>query len=292
MSPQLEPTTTATPAARAGTLPRGWLYFILIVALLFVLMPVLFWQSTWFGRPLGDPQIESNLADREHPRKVQHALSQIADGIASQNPALRAAVRRWYPQVVALSSSSVDELRLTVAWVMGQDNTVPEFHQALLRLLADPHPMVQRNAALSLVRFGDAAARPMILAMLDRYAVQAPRAGRLSERLKVGDAVNPGTLLGRIESGEEKTEIRSQVPGTLDRWLVASGASVAPGQPVVSIAPSAEVVWEALRALYLTGQPEDLPAIERYTRGAVGMPDRVRLQARNTADAVRARSAR
>ncbi len=292
MSPQLEPPAAATPAAKAGTVPRAWLYFILVVALLFVLMPFLFWQSTWFGRPLSDAQIESNLADREHPRKAQHALSQIADRIASQNPALRASARRWYPQVAALSSSSVDELRLTAAWVMGQDNTVLEFHQALLRLLADPHPMVRRNAALSLVRFGDAVARPMILAMLEPYAVQAPRAGRLSERLKAGDAVNPGTLLGHIQSGEEKTEIRSQVPGTLDRWLVTSGDSVAPGQPVVSIAPSAEVAWEALRALYLTGQPEDLPAIERYARGAGGTPDRVRLQARNTADAIRARSAR
>ena len=292
MSPQLQPPAAATPAATAGTLPRGWLYFTLIVALLFVLMPFLFWQSTWFGRPLSDAQIESNLADREHPRKAQHALSQIADRIASQNPALRASARRWYPQVVALSSSSVDEIRLTAAWVMGQDNTVAEFHQALLRLLGDPHPMVQRNAALSLVRFGDPAARPMILAMLEPYAVQAPRAGTLTERLKAGDVVNPGTLLGRIQSGEEKTEIRSQVPGTLDRWRVTSGATVAPGQPVVSITPTAEVVWEALRALYLTGQPEDLPAIERYARGAVGLPDRVRLQARNTADAIRARSAR
>ena len=38
--------------------------------------------------------------------------------------------------------------------------------QALLKMLADPSPMVRGNAALSLVRFGDASGRPQILALL------------------------------------------------------------------------------------------------------------------------------
>src|SRR3989441_7020282 len=163
-------------------IPRRWLLLILATAFLFVLMPFLFWESTWFGRPLTDEQIEKNLADREHPRKIQHALSQIADRILSGNPSLQASVRRWYPQVVALSASGVDELRLTAAWVMGQDNTVPEFHQALLRSVADPHPMVRRNAALSLVRYRDATGRPVILGMLDPYVVTAPHAGTLDRK--------------------------------------------------------------------------------------------------------------
>ena len=29
-----------------------WAYAVLVVALLFVLMPFLFWRATWFGRPL------------------------------------------------------------------------------------------------------------------------------------------------------------------------------------------------------------------------------------------------
>jgi len=272
-------------------MPRRWLFVILVLAFLFVLMPFLLWQATWFGRPLSDTQIERNLADREHPRKAQHALSQIADRITSRDAAVRTAVRRWYPQVVALSSSSVDELRLTAAWVMGQDSNVTEFHQALLRLLADSHPMVQRNAALSLVRFGDVAGRPLIRGMLEPYAVVAPRAGALSERLKPGDVVNSGTLLGRIQDGNQKIEIRTQVPGTVDRWLVANGTSISQGQPVATLAPSPEMVWESLRALYLIGQPEDLPAVERYTRGFPGLPDAVRQQARNTAAAIRTREA-
>ena len=284
--------SAASPGPKAGGVPRRWLYLILILALLFVLMPFLFWQSTWFGRPLSETQIEKNLADREHPRKAQHALSQIADRILSSDPALRASARRWYPQVLAVSTNGADELRLTAAWVMGQDTTAPEFHQGLLRLLADPHPMVQHNAALSLVRFRDAAGRPIILSMLEPYAVLSPRAGKLSERLKVGDVVNPGTLLGRVQDGQGRIEIRSQVPGTLQRWLVSDGATLASREPILLLAPSPEIVWEALRALYLVGQPEDLPAVERYNRGAADLPDSVRQQARNTADAIRTRSAR
>lgn len=289
----------ASPSGRPGGVPRRWLYAILIAALLFVLMPFLFWQSTWFGRPLTDAQMEKYLADREHPRKPQHALSQIADRINSRDPATRASARRWYPQLVALSAqNNQDELRLTAAWVMGQDNSVPEFHQALLRLLSDPHPMVRRNAALSLVRFQDssgrrdASGRSEIVAMLLPYAVPASQAGRLNQRLKVGDVVNPGTMVARIESGGQKLEVRSEVPGTIDRWLVSDHAEVAPGQPLVSLAPSAEMAWEALRALYLIGEPDDLPAIESYARGlVVGMPEKVTRQANLAAGSIRARAA-
>ena len=288
MSSSFHPRAAQSPPPKPGV-PRGWLYFILVVALLFVLMPFLFWQATWFGRPLTDAQMEKNLADREHPRKAQHALSQIADRINSRDPSARASARRWYPQVVALSTSHVDELRINAAWVMGQDNTAPEFHQALVQLLSDPHPMVRRNAALSLVRFGDPSGRPVIVAMLEPYPVPAPQTGALSERLKPGDVVNPGTLLGRIQNGREKIEIRSQAPGTIDRWLVKDGVPVSSGQPVVLLEPSPEMVWESLRALYLVGQPEDLPAIQRYIRGAPGMPERVRQQAELTVKVIRGR---
>ena len=284
--PRLPATEIRAPA---GAVRRRWLYLILIVTLLFVLMPFLFWQATWFGRPLTDAQIKKNLADSEHPRKVQHALSQIADRMVSRDPSVRVSARRWYPQVIALSASPIEELRLTAAWVMGQDNSVAEFHQALLPLLADPHPMVRRNAALALVRFGDAAGRLVILSMLEPYTVLAPQGGTLAQRLKAGDVLNPGTLLGRIEQGDKKIEIRSQVPGTLDRWLPADGANVSRGDALMLISPSSEMGWEALRALYLVGQTEDLPAIERYARGSEGMPNSVRQQAELTARAIHSR---
>lgn len=271
------------PATSVG---RRWTYAVLALAFLFVLMPFLFWQSTWFGRPLTDDEIGKQLADAEHPRKAQHALSQISDRIVARDPA----VKRWYPQVIALATHKAEEIRLTAAWVMGQDNTVPEFHQALLGLLQDPHPMVRRNTALSLVRFADASGREEIRGMLRSFAVRAPQSGTLVPRLKRGDAANVGTLLGRVKSGDTEIEIRSQVPGVVERWVVQEGAAVNSGDEILLISPSPEVVWEALRALVLIGTPEDLPDVERYIQPVEGMPELVRQQAQLAARSIRSRT--
>ena len=276
--------------APAPGVPRRWLFLILALAFLFVLMPFLFWQSTWFGRPLSDADLDRQLADLEHPRKVQHALFQLANRLSSPDPAQRASARRWYPQLVALSASPVPELRLTSAAVMGQSSDdLPEFRAALAALLADPNPMVQRNAALSLVHFRDAAGHVVVVSMLEPYRELAPLTGTLSHRLKPGDTVNPGTLIARIVAGEGKHDFRCTVPGTLDRWLVPDGASVSAEQVVAEISPSAEVVWEALRALYVIGRPEDLSLVERFTRPLPNLPDNIRRQASLTASALRSR---
>lgn len=282
---------TESSAAQPQGMAKRWLFLIVATAFLFVLMPFLFWESTWFGKPLTDAQIDKNLADVARPRKAQHALSQIADRILSRDPAVRDSARKWYPKVVEFSTSGVDELRLTSAWVMGQDNSVPEFHAALLQLLKDPHLMVRRNAALSLVRFDqDTSGHGVIAEMLILFTVRAPQTGALFQRLKPGDTVNPGTLLGRLQHSEVKTEIRSQVPGTVERWIAQDGAAVNAGDPLLTLSPSAEEVWEALRALYVIGRSEDLPSVDRYARSVPDMPDTVRRQAIETARAIRARS--
>lgn len=275
------------PKARA-TLGAKWTFAILILAFLFVLMPFLFWNATWFGRPLTNEQIASALADRSHPREIQHALTQIESRIEAGAPS----AHQWYPQIVQLASDPVDEIRVTDAWVMGQDNKAPEFHAALLKMLADPNPMVERNAALSLVRFGDDSGHAQIVAMLTTYAMPSPFAGKLETRLKPGEVVNPGTLIAHINVGDRASnEVRSQVPGTLDRWLVANGGAVTAGQPIVTLDPSDSMVWEALRGLYLIGRSEDLPAVERYARGGDGISPQIMQQAESTAQAIQARSA-
>ena len=275
--------------ARPGV-KQHWLLLVLGLTFLFILLPFLFWQATWFGRPLSDAQLANSLADVQHPREVQHGLSQIADRILSANPNTRASARRFYPDVVKIGSSSDEDLRLTAAWVMGQDNSVPEFKQALLNLLRDSNPMVRRNAALALIRFGDTSGHQEIDAIFEPYPMVAPQTGRLSERLKPGDPVNPGTLLGRVETDGQANEIRCQVPGAINRWLVSDGATVSAGQPVVVVDSSAEEIWEALRALYLIGDAQDLPTIDRLARPDKSVPENIQQQARRTALIVRSRA--
>ncbi|HXE74201.1 MAG TPA: HEAT repeat domain-containing protein [Candidatus Xenobia bacterium] len=264
-------------------------FLLILITLLFVLVPFLFWRGTWFGRPLSEDETGRYLVDTEHPRKTQHALVQIAQRIEAGDPS----VKRWYPQVQTLAKSQHVEIRSTAAWVMGQDNQAAEFHAALLEQLNDPEPLVRQNAALALVRFGDATGRAEIRRMLQPFAVGAPAAGTLAPRLRPDDPVNPGSLLGRIRQGDEQgTEVRSPLPGRVQQWLKREGEQVETGDAVVLLAPDEAQVWEALRALYLIGKADDLEDVELYARGAEGMPERIQEQARFTAEAIRQRTAK
>src|SRR6202795_1477769 len=230
-------------AAESSSVPpkpgmaQKWLVAILVLTFAFVLMPFLLWYMTTFTRPLNDAVLGTYFQDTAHPRRAQHALSQIADRIMSPNPGIRESAKIWYPEVIQFSQQGSDDLRVTTAWVMGQDNQSPDFHAALLKQLADANPMVQRNAALSLVRFADPAGHALIAAMLAPYTVAAQRTGTLSIRLKPGDAINPGTLLGHITVDADRTEVRSEVPGTIRQWIASENAQVGAGGPLVLVDP-------------------------------------------------------
>jgi biotin carboxyl carrier protein len=259
----------------------------IIIAILFVVVPFLTWYLTWFGRPLSDESISSYLSDEKNVRHVQQALTQIEEKIEKGDQS----VRRWYPQVVALSNSNVTEIRKTVAWVMGQDNKSEEFHAALLKLLQDAQPVVRRNAALQLVRFGDASGRAELRATLQPYKVVAPTEGTISSVVVEGGTANENTLMARITNSQNQTqELRSPLPGKIMSVTAREGAHVAAGDPVLTIAPDPDFVYEALRALLLVGEAEDLPDVERYAQGVAGMPGRVKLQAVETAITIRNRS--
>jgi biotin carboxyl carrier protein len=253
-------------------MPRQRAYLLVtIFALLLVIFPFLFWYNTWFGRKLNDAQISEYLADRAKPRHAQHALVQIGERMARSD----AGVSRWYPQVVQLASSPLLELRQTDAWIMGQDHTYAPFHAALLKLLADPQPMVRRNAALALSNFDDPAARPELLGMLRPYTIVSPAAGVLKYRLKLGEYVNPGTLVAHVGD----VEVRSPLPGEVRDLNRHDGGTVAAGDPLVDLSADKEHVWEALRALWNVGTKDDLEEIQRYARGVASMPEKVQEQA-------------
>src|ERR1700680_2661155 len=162
-------TADASPAPPKSAMAKKWLIAILVLTFAFVLMPFLLWYMTTFSRPLNDVELGTYFTDAAHPRRAQHALSQVADRIRSPSAAIRESAKPWYPEVVKSAAQGSDELRVTAAWVMGQDNPSQEFHAALLKQLADANPMVQRNAALSLVRFADPAGLDLIAAMLAPY---------------------------------------------------------------------------------------------------------------------------
>jgi biotin carboxyl carrier protein len=119
--------------------------------------------------------------------------------------------------------------------------------------------------------------------MLAPYTLAAQRTGVLSIRLKPGDVINPGTLLAHITVGSDNAEVRSDVPGTIRQWIPSDHAAVKSGEPLLLVDPSPEMVWESLRALYLIGQNDDLPAVNPYVRAAEGMPPQIQQQAALTA---------
>ncbi len=122
-------------------------------------------------------------------------------------------------------------------------------------------------------------------------SVVAPAAGRVIDIDKVGTSVRQGGLVAKLNDGQRTTEIRTPITGRIRALSVATGATVAAGAQLAAIDPGSEQVWEALRALYLVGQPDDLPAIRIYERNVPEIPDRLRQQANLTEKAIQDRAA-
>ncbi len=284
--PESVHTETPPETARRARMPLRTRILFFAVAWAIVLMPFLFWRSTWFGRPLSDKEIQEYLHDDKKPRHIQHALVQVGERMGRND----ASAKQWYPDLVRLSANPVEEIRNTDAWVMGQDNTRPDFHEALLKLLADASPTVRNNAALALVRFGDASGRAQIVSMLQPVKLTAPRAGRVTDADKPGTAIHQGGVVLKLRDDSSEMEVRSPVSGRVRSVDVEQGQQAAAGANVAVVDPGGDQVWEALRALYLIGQPEDLPPVIAYEKQLPDMPDRVRQQAVLTEKAIRGRA--
>ena len=246
-----------------------------VVAWIIVLMPFLFWRSTWFGHPLSEEQITEYLRDDEKPRNIQHALVQVGERIGRQE----ANAAQWYPELVRLAKHPVAEIRSTDAWVMGQDPSRTDFREVLRGMLRDESPAVRGNAALSLVTFGDDSGRAQIVSMLRPVPVAAPASGRVSAIARVTEPVRQGTMVAQIDTGNGMHEVRSPISGRIHSVAASAGAQAQEGAELLVVSPGTEQVWEALRALYLIGRIEDLEAVRPYTRALPEYPERVRQQA-------------
>ncbi len=263
---------------------------ITLVAVASIVIPFWFWMDTWFGKGLTDERIGEYLADTERPRRAQHALAQISQRITSGDES----VRSWYPRILDLVQHDLAEIRVTVAWLMGDDPSSDEFHDALLVLVNDPHPMVRRNAALALARFGDASGRKEMRAMLQPYRLTSEHAGIITNRLESGDTFEAGALLVRVQSdgNGDPLEVRAPLPGIVDRQLHADGDRVAGGDEVSVVRPESTHILQALAGLYLVGTSEDIGLVQPYQRPRHGLSAQIPQQAAQTLAGIRERSSR
>src|SRR5580765_8097237 len=283
---EAQPNLTAAPKPKRS-MSRTQKILFFVTGWLIVLMPFLFWWNTWFGRHLSDQQLTEFLHDEKKPRHIQHALVQLGDRMNRSDPK----AKQWYPDLLTLASHPVEEVRNTDAWVMGQDTSGASFHDALLKMLQDSSPMVRGNAALSLVRFGDATGRPHIVALLQPATIVAPSTGHIVDADRPGTSIHQGGLIAKLSTRSDLpvTEVRSPIPGRI-RTVAATGANVAAGAEIAVVDPGTEQVWEALRALYLIGLPKDLPAIRPYERDVPEVSNDVRNQAQETEKAIQSRA--
>ena len=255
---------------------------ILILAGLFVAACFLAWYFSWFGRGLSDADISKYLADEKNPRHVQHALLQIQHRMERGD----GSAKNWYPKLVALSGNPETEFRLTVAWLMGFDNSSTEFHTALSKLLHDPEPIVRRNAALALVRFNDKSGREELVSVLKPYVLKAPADGLVESSMHEGTTVGRRTPLARIQQSDGTVvELRSPLPGRVNQIFKPNGSQVTRDEDLISLNSDEQSVWEALRGLALVGTVEDLPLIESYASSTEASA-RIKEQASLTAKSI------
>jgi hypothetical protein len=276
------PETVAVPRSKRPS--NIWL---IIVASLFIIVPFLTWYLTWFGRGLSDEDIAKYLVDESNPRHMQHALLQVEERMERGD----GSAAKFYPQVVAASKSSVPEVRKTAAWVMGQDYKSEDFHRALIDLLKDNEPLVRRNAALQLVRFGDASGRPELRAMLQPFEAKCPIAGTIVSLLPVGSSIRGGAMLAKIRDASNNLyEFRSPVDGKITAPVVAKESDqITANQTIAWLNPDRTTMLDALRALAYVGTKDDLPLVESSTQ--IDASAETSTQSTQTAKAIRTRTA-
>lgn len=259
---------------------------ILLLAALFLVATFLAWYFTWFGRGLSDADISKYLSDTGNPRHVQHALLQIQQRMERGDPS----AKNFYPQLEALTTNPETEFRLTVAWVMGFDNQVKSFHDALLKLLGDEQPIVRRNAALALVRFNDSSGHAELASILRPYPVKATATGQISSTLQADSLVSRGSLLARIQQTDGRmAEVRSPLPGKISSIETPNGTQVKQDEQVLALNSDEDSIWEALRGLALVGTVEELPLVQQFA-SANDVAKRVSDQAKLTVKSIESRT--
>jgi pyruvate/2-oxoglutarate dehydrogenase complex dihydrolipoamide acyltransferase (E2) component len=120
------------------------------------------------------------------------------------------------------------------------------------------------------------------MSVLSPYIVRAGTDGVIASTLQEGAEIARATLLARIQQADGKVvELRSPLPGRINKILKTNGTQVAPGDEVMNLNSDEGSVWEALRGLSLIGRKEDLPIIQSYA-DSTSVSERNREQAKLT----------
>ena len=129
--------------------------------------------------------------------------------------------------------------------------------------------------------------------MLRPFRLSTDHAGSVRNRLQPGDSFDAGALLVRIEpeGGGEPLDVRSPLPGIVERQLQSDGDLVAIGDEVTLVRPESTHVMQALLGLFLVGTAEDIEVIRAYQRPREGLDPNVAQQAALTLERIRKRSA-
>jgi hypothetical protein len=274
--------------------------FLLLFGVACVLVPGMFWWGTTFSRRLADSVLAEQLGPEARPRDIQHAIEEISHRFEEGRPGMD----RWAAELVRISSHTEAAVRVSAAWCMQFDAHREVFVARLREMVADdPSVMVRRNAATSLAKSGDAAARPVLREMLEPYPIAAGVSGRVESILAVDLAVEQGQLVARIALPDDATvgddtddeeparyaEVRSPIPGTVTDTHVTEGDEVAPNYPLAHLAPSMEHLRNAILGLALVGTSEDASVLKQIADPRSGYPDEIRTSAAWAADQVSTR---
>jgi len=99
-------------------------------------------------------------------------------------------------------------------------------------------------------------------------------------------------VLVKLDHNGQLVEVRAPISGHIRAIEAQPGADVARGDQLAVLNPGDQQVWEALRALYAVGQPDDLPAIAPYKNPPREHSQRIAQQAAETEKAIQQRAER
>ncbi|MGH7144279.1 MAG: HEAT repeat domain-containing protein [Planctomycetota bacterium] len=301
--PDDEPTLTPAQLAKK----RRSLIVVWTVAIAMVVVPGIFWMMTWFGMRLNDTQTQEYLeaalvAPANNPdigpitRRALHALDEVSTRLSEGD----SSAKNFFPLVVKISHHREPAVRRMAAWVMGDAPRSEMFHAALIDLTHDPDVLVRQNAGVALSKFNDPEhARPVLLQMLEPYALTADHPGAVEQLVDTGTDLTEGMQVAVIHRAAAPADAKSAAggaPGSLLAPLsgrvmetqVKVGETVTAGQTICLIQPNPNQVFNALTALALVGTPDDLPRLQKFTLAGNG--DMIRGQAETAIQMIHARN--